>query len=186
MPHFHIPLQSGCNKILGLMQRRYSTNLYLNKINEIKKLIPNACIGADVIVGFPGETNSDFLETYDFLKTLNISYLHVFSFSDRIDTKAYNMLNKVDMLEKINRSKMLRILSTKKTRKFYTENKDFLHSVLFESENKNGFIYGYTSNYIRVKTYWDPTLSNKVLQVYIQSIGADGIANVKVKNEIYA
>ena len=186
VPHFHIPLQSGCNKILGLMQRRYSTNLYLSKINEIKKLIPNACIGADVIVGFPGETKSDFLETYNFLKSLNISYLHVFSFSGRMNTKAYNMLNKVGLPEKNSRSKMLRILSTKKTRKFYTENKDFLHSVLFESENKNGFIYGYTSNYVRVKTYWDPTLSNKVLQVYIQSIGADGIANVKVKNEIYA
>ena len=166
------------------MQRRYSTNLYLSKINEIKKLIPNACIGADVIVGFPGETNSDFLETYNFLKSLNISYLHVFSFSRRMDTKAYNMLNKVGLPEKYSRSKMLRILSTKKTRKFYSENKEFIHSVLVESENKNGFIYGYTSNYIRVKTYWDPTLSNKIIDVYIESIGVDGIANVKVKNEI--
>ena len=103
-----------------------------------------------------------------------------------MDTKAYNMLNKVGLPEKYSRSKMLRILSTKKTRKFYSENKDFIHSVLFESENKNGFIYGYTSNYIRVKTYWDPTLSNKIIDVYIESIGVDGIANVKVKNEIYA
>ena len=184
-----LELLERIDKIKYLERIRISSiepNLLTSKINEIKKLIPNACIGADVIVGFPGETNSDFLETYNFLKSLNISYLHVFSFSRMMDTKAYNMLNKVGLPEKYSRSKMLRILSTKKTRKFYSENKDFIHSVLFESENKNGFIYGYTSNYIRVKTYWDPTLSNKIIDVYIESIGVDGIANVKVKNEIYA
>ena len=148
VPHFHIPLQSGSNKILGLMKRRYRKELYEDRIRYIQSKINDVCIGVDVIVGFPGETDSDFQETYNFLLNLDISYLHVFSYSERDNTEASNMLNPVPKNVRFQRSKMLRSLSEKKRRIFYNSQINRVRPVLFESENKLGYIYGYTDNYI--------------------------------------
>ncbi|MDG2368803.1 MAG: tRNA (N(6)-L-threonylcarbamoyladenosine(37)-C(2))-methylthiotransferase MtaB, partial [Flavobacteriaceae bacterium] len=154
VPHFHIPLQSGSNKILNLMQRRYKRELYFERVNYIKSLMPDACIGADVIVGFPGETDELFLETYRFIADLNISYLHVFSYSERDNTKASDFLNVVPKQIRSKRSKMLRSLSVKLKRNFYRSQLESNKNILFESENKKGFIYGFSENYVRVKTPW--------------------------------
>ena len=155
MPHFHIPLQSGSDFILGKMRRRYKTKLYLEKINNISKKIENVCIGADVIVGFPGETDKEFNKTLDFIRKLNLSYLHVFSYSERENTQAINLEGKVSKQVKSLRSKQLRILSEKLQRKFYEKNLNCNFKVLFENHNKDGMMFGFTENYIKVKTKYN-------------------------------
>jgi len=179
VPHFHIPLQSGSNKILGLMKRRYRKELYEDRIRYIQSKINDVCIGVDVIVGFPGETESDFQETYNFLLNLDISYLHVFSYSERDNTEASNMLNPVPKNVRFQRSKMLRSLSEKKRRIFYNSQINRVRPVLFESENKLGYIYGYTDNYIKVRHPWNPKLSNKIVQAKLIEIDNDGFVRIK-------
>ena len=184
VPHFHIPLQSGSDKILGLMRRRYQKKLYQNKINSIKSKMKDACIGVDVIVGFPGETEDDFKETYNFLLDLNISYLHVFTYSERENTESSKMDNVIPVEIKAKRSKMLRTLSEKKRRIFYESQINKIKYVLFETENKSGYIYGFTENYVKVKIPWNPYLSNKVIKVKLIEIDDDGFMKAKVKEKI--
>ena len=183
VPHFHIPLQSGSNKILGLMKRRYRKELYEDRIRYIHSKINDVCIGVDVIVGFPGETDSDFQETYNFLLNLDISYLHVFSYSERDNTEASNMLNPVPKNVRFQRSKMLRSLSEKKRRIFYNSQINRVRPVLFESENKLGYIYGYTDNYIKVRHPWNPKLSNKIIQAKLIEIDNDGFVRIKLSKK---
>jgi len=183
VPHFHIPLQSGSNKILGLMKRRYRKELYEDRIRYIHSKINDVCIGVDVIVGFPGETDSDFQETYNFLLNLDISYLHVFSYSERDNTEASNMLNPVPKNIRFQRSKMLRSLSEKKRRIFYNSQINRVRPVLFESENKLGYIYGYTDNYIKVRHPWNPKLSNKIVQAKLMEIDNDGFVRIKLSEK---
>ena len=183
VPHFHIPLQSGSNKILGLMKRRYRKELYEERIRYIHSKINDVCIGVDVIVGFPGETDSDFQETYNFLLNLDISYLHVFSYSERDNTEASNMLNPVPKNVRFQRSKMLRSLSEKKRRIFYNSQINRVRPVLFESENKLGYIYGYTDNYIKVRHPWNPKLSNKIVQAKLIEIDNDGFVRIKLSEK---
>ena len=184
VPHFHIPLQSGSNKILGLMKRRYRRELYIDRVNTIKSLMPNACIGVDVIVGFPGETREDFLDTYNFLNELDISYLHVFTYSERDDTPAKDMEGVVPGSQRADRSKMLHILSDKKRRAFYETQlgKDAL--VLFEADHKEGFMHGFTSNYVKVKVKYDPVLVNELKTVKLTELLPDGEVSVTEAQEI--
>ncbi len=183
VPHFHIPLQSGSNKILGLMKRRYRKELYEDRIRYIHSKINDVCIGVDVIVGFPGETDSDFQETYNFLLNLDISYLHVFSYSERDNTEASNMLNSVPKNVRFQRSKMLRSLSEKKRRIFFNSQINRIRPVLFESENKLGYIYGYTDNYVKVRHPWNPKLSNKIIQAKLIVIDNDGFVRIKLSEK---
>ena len=182
VPHFHMPLQSGSNKLLRLMKRRYQRELYKEKVLEIKKYMPNACIGVDVIVGFPGETDELFLETYYFLNELDISYLHVFTYSERVNTPAANMQGVVPQNIRKKRSKMLRGLSVKKRHSFYESQLNTSHSVLFESENKKGYINGFTENYVKVKAPWDPILVNTKKEVTLTKIDDDGLVRFKFLN----
>ena len=175
VPHFHIPLQSGSDDLLKLMSRRYLTQLYTNRIESIKEAMPNACIGVDVIVGFPGETNEHFLETYNYLNTLEISYLHVFTYSERPNTKAAGMDGVVPKNIRAKRSKMLRGLSAKKRRAFYESQIGNELTVLFESENKKGFIHGFTENYVKVKAPWNPELMNTLHTIKLTKIDEDGL-----------
>ncbi|ANH60498.1 Threonylcarbamoyladenosine tRNA methylthiotransferase MtaB [Dokdonia donghaensis DSW-1] len=175
VPHFHIPLQSGSNKILGLMRRRYQRELYVDRVAKIKEVMPHACIGVDVIVGFPGETDEDFLETYNFLNSLDISYLHVFTYSERDNTPAATMDGVVPKNVRSKRSKMLRGLSAKMRRAFYESQLDTKRTVLFESENKEGYIHGFTENYVKVKAPWNPELVNQLHEVQLTSIDDDGM-----------
>ncbi len=176
VPHFHIPLQSGSNKLLGLMRRRYQRELYVERVERIKEKIPNCCIGVDVIVGFPGETDELFMETYHFLNELDVSYFHVFSYSERANTEAAEMEEVVPKNVRSKRSKMLRVLSAKKKRKFYEENIGRKGKVLFEFENKNGFIQGFTENYVKVKAPYDPSLKNQTIEVEMTEIdNEDGL-----------
>ncbi|MEO0571074.1 MAG: tRNA (N(6)-L-threonylcarbamoyladenosine(37)-C(2))-methylthiotransferase MtaB [Bacteroidota bacterium] len=175
VPHFHIPLQSGSDKILRLMRRRYVTNLYKNRVQRIKEVMPHACIGVDIIVGFPEETDEDFLETYHFLNDLEISYLHVFTYSERDNTRAAEMGGVVPKNIRSKRSKMLRGLSAKKRRAFYESQLGKEFTVLFEGENKSGYIHGFTENYIKVKTPWNPELVNTLHQVELTEIDEDGL-----------
>lgn len=163
VPHFHIPLQSGSNKILKLMRRRYLRELYAGRVHTVKSLMPHACIGADVITGFPGETENDFEETVRFIEGIDVSYLHVFTYSERENTVAAEMESTVPLPERKERNKILRSLSQKKLRNFYNEQKGKTLNVLFESENKNGYIYGYTENYVRVKREFSDDLVNSLL-----------------------
>ena len=179
VPHFHIPLQSGSDKILGLMKRRYKRNLYVERVNQIKNVMPQACIGVDVIVGFPGETENDFLETYNFLNSLDISYLHVFTYSERENTDAASMSGSVPISERKRRNKMLRILSEKKRNYFYGKYIGNEFDVLFEEENKKNEIYGFTDNYIRVSVPFDSSLINSVSKVRLTSF--DGSIAVKAE-----
>lgn len=179
VPHFHIPLQSGSNEILGKMRRRYRKELYTGRVGKIKALMPHACIGVDVIVGFPGETEEHFLETYDYLNELDISYLHVFTYSERDHTLAANMEGAVPMKIRRKRSKMLRGLSARKRRLFYESQLGSVRKVLFEDGNKEGFIQGFTENYVKVKAPWDPTLINTVREVILTDIALDGRVLVK-------
>lgn len=175
VPHFHIPLQSGSNTLLKLMKRRYLRETYTNRVKTIKKLLPNACIGVDVIVGFPGETDELFLETYNYLNELDISYLHVFTYSERPNTEAVKMDGVVPQKVRTKRSKMLRGLSVKKRRAFYESQLNNEATVLFESENKEGFIHGFTENYVKVKTPWNPDLVNTLHKIKLTQIDDDGI-----------
>ena len=175
VPHFHIPLQSGSNEILKKMKRRYMRELYVDRVSKIKEVMPHACIGVDVIVGFPGESDDHFLETYNFLNELDISYLHVFTYSERDNTEAATMGNVVPNAIRSKRSKMLRGLSVKKRRAFYENQLGTSRTVLFESENKEGYIHGFTENYIKVKTPWNPELVNTLHQVELTKIDDDGI-----------
>ena len=178
--HFHIPLQSGSDKILKLMKRRYLKNLYISRINKIKELMPDCCIGVDVIVGFPGETEEDFNETYEFLKALNISYLHVFSYSERDNTESLKINHKIPKKIRVIRSQILRKLSDKKKMNFYKSNINQIRPVLFESKNYDGYIYGYTDNYIRVKTLWSKNLVDNVVDCELIKIDDGIIMNAKV------
>ena len=178
VPHFHVPLQSGSNTILRKMGRRYLRELYTDRVSKIKSLMPQACIGVDVIVGFPGETNDLFIETYNFLNELDISYLHVFTYSERTNTRAAEMEDVVPMKTRHERSKMLRILSEKKRRKFYEENLGNTFTVLFEEDVDQGKIHGFTENYIRVAAKYDPMLVNELKQVTLDHINEKG--NVEV------
>jgi len=173
-PHFHIPLQSGSDKVLKLMRRRYLRELYTERVELIKQAMPHCCIGVDVIVGFPGETHDDFLETYKFLNELDISYLHVFTYSERPNTLAIEMGESVPMEERKRRSKMLRSLSVKKRRFFYEQHLGETRPVLFESENNKGFIQGFTDNYIKVKTPFNNDLVHEVVDVVLSEVDADG------------
>lgn len=184
VPHFHIPLQSGSNEILKLMRRRYMRELYVEKVEKIRKAMPNACIGVDVIVGFPGETDDHFLETYHFLNELNISYLHVFTYSERDNTPAADMEGVVPMSVRNKRSKMLRGLSAKKRRAFYESQLGTTHTVLFENENKDGFIHGFTENYIKVKALWNPALVNTLAEVMLSEIDSDGLVRFAVSETL--
>jgi threonylcarbamoyladenosine tRNA methylthiotransferase MtaB len=175
VPHFHIPLQSGSNRLLKLMKRRYLRETYTNRVQSIKKLMPNACIGVDVIVGFPGETDELFLETYNYLNELDISYLHVFTYSERPNTEANLMDGVVPQKVRNKRSKMLRGLSVKKRRAFYESQLNKELTVLFESDNKNRFIQGFTENYVKVKTPWNPKLVNTLHKIKLTCIDDDGL-----------
>ena len=175
VPHFHIPLQSGSNTILKLMKRRYLRELYQDRVNVIKSKMPHACIGVDVIVGFPGETDEHFLETYEFLAALEISYLHVFTYSERDNTEAAEIKGVVSPKQRQKRSKMLRGLSAKKRRAFYESQLNTIRVVLFENENKSGYIYGFTENYVKVKTPWNPDLCNTIHDVKLLKIDEDGL-----------
>lgn len=187
VPHFHVPLQSGSNKILKLMRRRYQRELYASRVEKIKAEMPHACIGVDVIVGFPGETKEDFLETYQFLNDLNVSYLHVFTYSERDNTLAATLENPVNPKDRAERSKMLHILSDKKRRKFYEEHLGQTYSVLFENDVENGMMHGFTENYIRVTAKYDPILINEIKRVRLTSINDRGLVEVEeIQEEVLA
>lgn len=184
VPHFHIPLQSGSDAILKLMSRRYLSNLYVDRVKRIKEVMPHACIGVDVIVGFPGETDEYFLETYNFLNELDISYLHVFTFSERDNTKAAEMDGVVPKKVRHKRSKMLRGLSVKKRRAFYESQLGSVRTVLFEAENKEGYIHGFTENYVKIKAPWNPELVNTLQQIKLTEIDEEGMVRGKALQEI--
>jgi threonylcarbamoyladenosine tRNA methylthiotransferase MtaB len=179
VPHFHIPLQSGSNFILKKMKRRYLREVYEDRVNQINSIMPHACIGVDVIVGFPGETEELFLETYNFLNKLDVSYLHVFTYSERQNTEASTMRGSVPMKVRKKRSKLLRGLSVKKRRSFYEKSIGSNRTVLFEGENKSGYIHGFTENYIRVRHPWDPGLVNTLKKVKLDLIDQDGFVRFK-------
>ncbi len=186
VPHFHIPLQSGSNDILKLMRRRYLRELYVDRVAQIKRVMPHACIGVDVIVGFPGETDERFLETYTFLTELDISYLHVFTYSERDNTPAAEMDGVVSNKVRKKRSKMLRGLSAKKRRAFYESQLGTTHTVLFEGENKEGYIHGFTENYVKVKAPWNPELVNTLHQIQLTEIDEDGMVRFEYVKEAEA
>ena len=181
MPHFHIPLQSGSDNILQLMKRRYNTKLYHDKIKKIKDEIPNVCIGADVIVGFPKEDDNEFNKTLNFIKNLDISYLHVFSYSERENTKAILLDNKVPNNKISERSKMLRILSSKLQRKFYLKYEYTEQDVLFEKDNKDGYMNGFTKNYIKVKVPYNEDLIKQRSNVLLSKVDENLIMNASIK-----
>ncbi|HAF33431.1 MULTISPECIES: tRNA (N(6)-L-threonylcarbamoyladenosine(37)-C(2))-methylthiotransferase MtaB [Sphingobacterium] len=170
VPHFHMPLQSGSNKILSLMRRRYKRELYTERVAFIKSLMPNCCIGVDVIVGFPGETREDFIDTYNFLNDLDISYLHVFTYSERENTIAAQMDGAVPGAQRSDRSKMLHILSEKKRRAFYESQLGETGDVLFEADEKDGYMHGFSKNYVKVRTLYDPLLVNEVVPVKFMEV----------------
>jgi threonylcarbamoyladenosine tRNA methylthiotransferase MtaB len=178
VPHFHVPLQSGSNTILRSMGRRYLRELYEDRVSKIKTLMPHCCIGVDVIVGFPGETDELFLETYNFLNELPVSYLHVFTYSERANTRATEMEEVVPMKVRNERSKMLRILSEKKRRQFYEENLDKTFTVLFEEDIEDGRMHGFTENYIRVSAKYDPMLINETKTVQLREINEKGTVEI--------
>ena len=178
VPHFHIPLQSGSNKILGLMKRRYRRELYTERVAAIKAVMPDCCIGVDVIVGFPGETQEDFLDTYQFLNGLDVSYLHVFTYSEREQTAAAEMPDVVPGSTRADRSKMLHILSDKKRRAFYQSQIGKVGEVLFEDDQKGGFMHGFTKNYVKVRAKYDPVMVNELKTVQLLSMTAEGEVEV--------
>lgn len=183
VPHFHIPLQSGSDALLKLMKRRYMTALYTDRVARIKSVMPHCCIGVDVIVGFPGETEAHFLETYHYLNELDISYLHVFTYSERDNTEAATMNGAVPKKIRNKRSRMLRSLSVKKRRAFYERQIGRHVQVLFESENKEGYIHGFTENYVKVKTPWNPSLVNTIHKIELTAIAEDGLVTMQFTKE---
>ncbi len=186
VPHFHMPLQSGSNKILAQMRRRYKRELYAERVAKIKTLMPNSCIGVDVIVGFPGESREDFIDTYNFLNEMDISYLHVFTYSERENTIAAQMEGAVPGAQRSDRSKMLHILSEKKRRAFYEENLNAVGEVLFESDIKDGYMHGFSKNYVKVRTPYDPLLVNEIVPVRFISISENGEVDVEELPEVLA
>jgi threonylcarbamoyladenosine tRNA methylthiotransferase MtaB len=170
VPHFHIPLQSGSNEILHRMRRKYQRELYEERVNIIKELMPHCCIGVDVITGFPGESEAHFLETYNFINGLNISYLHVFPYSERPNTTARKLDEKVPVKTRMERAAMLRILSEKKRQLFYSENIGKTYTVLYEAEEDQGKMYGFTENYIKIEAPYDPLLINELVSVQLLEI----------------
>lgn len=179
MPHFHIPLQSGTDRILELMRRKYKREVFEQRVKTIKKLMPHACIAADVITGFPGETDEDFLQTVEFIKSLPISYLHVFTYSKRPGTKAALMEMQVPTQIKQQRSRILHQISDEKKEKFYLENKGLVCDVLWESDIEDGFMTGFSSNYIRCKKSFDPDAVNRIEKVVLHEPDQDGIFIIK-------
>jgi threonylcarbamoyladenosine tRNA methylthiotransferase MtaB len=179
VPHFHIPLQSGSNKILKLMRRRYQRELYVSRVENIKQLIPHCCIGVDVIVGFPGETDEDFLDTYKFLNELNISYLHVFTYSERNNTLAAEMTGAVPQKVRSERSTMLHSLSDKKRRFFYEQNLGASATVLFENDVADNWMHGFTENYVRVRAKYDPLMVNTLKRVKLVGIAENGVVEIE-------
>lgn len=186
VPHFHIPLQSGSNKVLRLMRRRYQRELYAERVATIKKLMPNCCVGVDVIVGFPGETREDFLDTYHFLNGLDISYLHVFTYSERENTIAAQMEGAVPGAQRSDRSKMLHILSEKKRRAFYQTQLDSMQQVLFEGDLKDGYMHGFTRNYVKVRAAYDPLLVNEIVPVKLLDMTDSGEVEITEVTETLA
>jgi threonylcarbamoyladenosine tRNA methylthiotransferase MtaB len=186
VPHFHIPLQSGSDVVLERMNRRYRTQLYLDRIRTIKKLMPDCCIGVDVITGFPGETEEEFLKTYQFLTELDVSYLHVFTYSERANTQAINMDGIVPLKERQRRSGMLRNLSEKKKRHFYESQVGKVLNVLFEDDVEKGRMHGFTENYIRITAKYDPILINETKQVLLTKVDNDGLMEVSELETINA
>ena len=182
VPHFHVPLQSGSNEILKKMKRRYLREVYTDRVLNIRQVMPHACIGVDVIVGFPGETDQHFLETYNFLNDMDISYLHVFTYSERDNTESAEMIDVVPMNVRNKRSKMLRGLSVKKRRAFYESQIGTNRTVLFESENKEGYIHGFTENYVKVKTPWNPALVNTLHTINLTKIDEEGSVRIEFLN----
>jgi threonylcarbamoyladenosine tRNA methylthiotransferase MtaB len=178
LPHFHIPLQSGCDKILKLMKRKYLREVFSGRVKRIKELMPDACIAVDVIVGFPGETNEDFDDTYTFIQNQDITYLHVFTYSERPGTMALQMGGKVDEREKHRRSQLLHELSESKKRHFYMAQIGISADVLWESDKINGFMHGFTGNYVKVRTPFDPLLINKITKVKILEVNSDDTCSV--------
>jgi threonylcarbamoyladenosine tRNA methylthiotransferase MtaB len=185
VPHFHVPLQSGSNRVLGLMRRRYKRELYTNRVQKIKELMPHACIGVDVIVGHPGETDVDFKETYQFLNELPISYLHVFTYSERPNTTALAIKPVVQGHVRAERSKMLHILSDKKRRAFYDSQVGRDATVLFEEDIADGLMQGFTENYVRVVAKYDPLLINETRSVHLTSVNADGLMEVTEPEAVF-
>ncbi|MFT6971983.1 MAG: threonylcarbamoyladenosine tRNA methylthiotransferase MtaB [Roseivirga sp.] len=185
VPHFHIPLQSGNNKTLRSMKRRYLRELYIDRVDKIKVLMPSSCIGVDVIVGFPGESHDDFLDTYNFLNELDISYLHVFTYSERANTAAPEMEGRVSLKERKERSKMLRILSEKKKQQFYRSQLGTNATVLFEDDIENGMMHGFTENYVRVAAKYDPMMINELKVVTLRSINENGTVAVEEPEMVF-
>lgn len=179
VPHFHIPLQSGSDKLLKSMRRRYDVSLYQDRINTINKLMPNACIGVDVIVGYPGETDEEFEKTFNFLQQLNIAYLHVFTYSERANTTAVRMDEIVPNNIRKERSKRLRMLSHKKKHAFYKQNESLTEEVLFEGTEDNGQIFGFTSNYVKVKAPFNPLMANQVVPIKMTELDRDGLMKIE-------
>ena len=173
-----LTFQQGNNEILGQMRRRYQRELYVDRVNKIKRLMPDACIGVDVIVGFPGESDQHFLDTYAFLVDLPVSYLHVFSYSERPNTPAAEMKNQVSKTIKNKRSKMLRALSAKKRHAFYESQLQKTKTILFEAENKEGYIQGFTENYVKVRMPWDPALQNQMRSATLAEIDQKGMVRL--------
>ena len=184
LPHFHIPLQSGSDNLLTKMRRKYDTSLYRKRINLIKKLMPEACIGVDVIVGFPGESEEEFNKTIEFINSLPVSYLHVFTYSERANTTAPKMENEVPIELRRERSKQLRILSLKMKRAFYESQIGNTSKVLFEQQEENGYIYGFTENYVKVKYPFDRELVNTIKEVKLREIDRDGVIKIDFKHPL--
>jgi len=179
LPHFHIPLQSASDKVLNSMKRRYTVSLFNDRITKVKELIPDCCIAIDLIVGFPGETDNDFEECYQYLASSPVSYMHVFTYSERERTHAVTLTDIVPNIERTKRSQRMLALSEKKKQVFYKENEGKERSVLFESDNEKGMMFGFTDNYIKVKTPFDDKLINKVRKVKLKSIDKDGVFTIK-------
>ena len=178
VPHFHIPLQSGSDELLKKMKRRYLTKLYTDRVAKIHEVMPDSCIGVDVIVGFPGETEEEFLKTYNFLNELPISYLHVFTYSERENTEAAEMDGIVPISERKKRNKMLRILSEKKKMAFYQTQIGKTLPILWEHENKNGLMYGFTENYVRVQKPFEENSVNQIEFLKLNKVENDGTVSV--------
>jgi threonylcarbamoyladenosine tRNA methylthiotransferase MtaB len=184
-PHFHIPLQSGSNKILKSMRRRYNKELYQSRVEKIKSVMPESCIGVDIIVGFPGETNEDFLDTYNFLKDLEVSYFHVFTYSERANTLAATMSLPVNMQVRRERNKMLRILSEKKKTAFYKSQVGRIRRILVEAKMIDGFITGHTDNYIQVKLPENEVKVNQVIPVQLGNYSEGFLTGEKMLSESF-
>lgn len=183
VPHFHIPLQSGSDELLKSMRRRYDVALYKSRIEKIRELMPNASIGVDVIVGYPGETDELFMETYNLLNELPVSYFHVFTYSERENTTALRIDEVVPMNVRRDRSEMLRILSEKKKRAFYETNQNQLERVVFEATEENGMMFGFTRNYVKVKTPFNPLLVNQIAGIRMTEVDKDGVMKMEFAEE---